>query len=221
MNLLKILLPLLLINVSCNDSGCCAKPQNNGQVSQAKIKNTQKSYGYDIGDIATDFKLKNIDGKMVSLADYKDAKGFIVVFTATHCPFSKAYEDRIVALDKKYKSKGYPVIAINPTNPEKYEADSYENMQILAKKKGFTFPFLLDVGQKIFPQYGATNTPHFFVLENTSQGNKVAYIGAMDDNAQDPSGVTKRYVEDAVDALIAGKKPKITKTKAIGCGIIR
>jgi len=182
---------------------------------------SQNKYGYGIGDIATDFKLKNVDGRMVSLADYKEAKGFIVVFTATHCPFSKAYEDRINALDKKYKNKGFPVIAINPTNPAIYEEDSYENMQILAKKKGFTFPFLLDVGQKIYPQYGATNTPHFFVLEKTNQGNKVAYIGALDDNAQNPSAITKRYVEDAVDALLAGRQPKVTKTKAIGCGISR
>ncbi|MEP0710528.1 thioredoxin family protein [Algoriphagus sp.] len=147
--------------------------------------------GYEIGDLATDFNLKNVDGEMVSLANYADAKGFIVVFTCNHCPFSQAYEERIIALDKKYKAQGFPVIAINPTDPEKYESDSFENMQKQAKEKGYTFPYLLDVGQKIFPQYGATNTPHVYVLTKTAEGNKVAYIGAIDDNAKNPAAVQK------------------------------
>lgn len=180
---------------------------------------TPQSAGYDVGDLATDFNLKNVDNKMVSLANYKDAKGFIIAFTCNHCPFSQAYEERIIALDKKYSDKGYPVIAINPTDPAKYESDSFENMQKRAEEKGYTFPYLLDIGQKIFPQYGATNTPHLYVLKKTAEGNKVAYLGAIDDNAKDPAGVTKKYVEDAVNALLAGKTPKVTKTKAIGCTI--
>ncbi|MCK4751476.1 MAG: redoxin domain-containing protein, partial [Bacteroidales bacterium] len=68
--------------------------------------------GYKVGDKASDFKLENIDGKYVSLADYPDAKGFVVVFTCNGCPYAKAYQDRIIELDKKYKQKGYPVIAI-------------------------------------------------------------------------------------------------------------
>ena len=177
--------------------------------------------GYKVGDLATDFKLKNVDGKMVSLADYADAKGFIVVFTCNHCPFSQAYEDRIIALDKKYSAKGFPVIAINPTDPEQYDSDSFENMQKQAKEKGYTFPYLLDVGQKIFPQYGATNTPHVYVLNKSNGGNKVAYIGAIDDNAKSPAAVQKKYVEAAVDSLLAGKSPAVTHTKAIGCTISR
>ncbi len=177
--------------------------------------------GYQIGDLATDFNLKNVDGKMVSLTNYTDAKGFIVVFTCNHCPFSQAYEERIIALDKKYKAKGFPVIAINPTDPEKYESDSFENMQKQAKEKGYTFPYLLDVGQKIFPQYGATNTPHVYVLNKTSGGNKVAYIGAIDDNAKNPAAVQKKYVEAAVESLLSGKSPTVTQTKAIGCTISR
>lgn len=177
--------------------------------------------GYKIGDQAADFNLKNVDGKMVSLGNYKDAKGFIVVFTCNHCPFSQAYEERIIALDKKYKAKGFPVIAINPTDPEKYESDSFENMQLQAKEKGYTFPYLLDVGQKIFPQYGATNTPHVYVLTKTAEGNKVAYIGAIDDNAKNTAAVQKKYVEAAVESLLAGNSPAVTQTKAIGCTISR
>lgn len=175
--------------------------------------------GYAIGDYATDFKLKNVDGKMVSLSDYKDAKGYLVIFTCNTCPYSVAYEDRIIALDKKYAAKGVPVIAINPNNPEKQPRDSYELMQVRAKEKGFTFPYLFDEGQKVFPQYGATRTPHVFLLEKTEKGNKVRYIGAIDDNYQDADAATANYVEDAVDAMLAKETIKMETTKAIGCSI--
>ena len=175
--------------------------------------------GYDIGDIATDFKLKNIDGKMVSLSDYKNAKGFIVIFTCNTCPYAVAYEDRIIALDKKYKAKGYPVIAIMPNNPDSKPGDAYEQMQKRAKVKGFTYPYLMDEGQKIYPQYGATKTPHVYVLQKTTKGNEVKYIGAIDDNYQDVDAVEVKYTEDAVDALLSGKEVPETKTRAIGCSI--
>tara|TARA_B100001146_G_scaffold41095_1_gene34823 strand:+ start:35 stop:673 length:639 start_codon:yes stop_codon:yes gene_type:complete len=175
--------------------------------------------GYEIGDVATDFKLKNIDGKQVSLSDYSTAKGFIVVFTTNHCPYAKSYENRIVALDKKYKTKGYPVIAINPNNPDKNEQDSFENMQIRAKQKSFTFPYLLDEGQKIYPQYGATKTPHVYILEKENKELIVKYIGAIDDNYQDVNAVEVNFVENAVDELLAGEEVSVKTTKAIGCSI--
>lgn len=180
---------------------------------------TTTETGYKIGDIATDFSLKNVDDKMVSLADYKDAKGFIVIFTCNHCPYSVAYEDRIIALDKEYKSKGYPVIAINPNNPASYPSDDFENMKIRAKEKGFTFPYLLDDGQKIFPQYGATKTPHVFILEKSDKGNVVKYIGAIDNNYQDASKADDTYVKKAINALLEGKEVAVKETKAIGCSI--
>lgn len=175
--------------------------------------------GYDIGDLATDFKLKNIDGNMVSLSDYKDAKGFIVIFTCNTCPYAVAYEDRMVALDKKYASQGYPVIAIMPNNVEVQPKDGMEHMKARAKAKGFTFPYLMDQGQKIYPQYGATKTPHVYILQKTTKGNEVKYIGAIDDNYQNAAAVKVKYVEDAVDALLSGKEIKETKTRAIGCTI--
>ncbi len=175
--------------------------------------------GYKIGDKATDFKLKNIDDTYVSLSDYKDAKGFIVVFTCNHCPFSVAYEDRIIALDKEFKSKGYPVIAINPNNPAKYPSDNFENMKIRAKEKGFTFPYLVDEGQHIFPQYGATKTPHVYILEKSASDFIVKYIGTLDNNYQDAAKADKHYVKDAVNALLDGKDISVEETKAIGCSI--
>jgi peroxiredoxin len=175
--------------------------------------------GYAVGDAATDFSLKNIDGKKVALADYKQAKGFIVVFTCNHCPYAVAYEDRIIALDKKYKPLGYPVIAINPNDPVAQPKDSYEAMQVRAKEKGFTFPYLLDDGQTIYPQYGAEKTPHVFVLKKTGNKQVVSYIGAIDNNYRNAAEATEHYVADAVDALLAGKAPAVTKTVAIGCSI--
>ena len=186
-------------------------------ITAFRLKNT--SEGYKIGDTATDFKLKNIDEKMVSLADYDAAKGFIVIFTCNHCPYSVAYEDRIIELDKKYKEKGYPVIAINPNNPAISKGDDFVSMQQRAKDKGFTFPYLFDDGQKIFPQYGATRTPHVFILNKENNELKVAYIGAIDNNSQNATAVTEKYVENAVEALLTGEKPSLDFTKAIGCSI--
>lgn len=181
--------------------------------------NTIIGEGYKVGDIATDFSLKNIDDSMVSMADFKDAKGFIVIFTCNTCPYSIAYEDRIIALDKKYKNLGYPVIAINPNDPEAQKGDSFDLMKVRAKEKGFTFPYLLDVGQKIYPQYGATKTPHVFILQKESDGLQVKYIGAIDDSSRNADAVKTKYTENAVDALLAGKTINETTTKAIGCSI--
>ena len=175
--------------------------------------------GYEVGDYATDFKLKNVDGNTVSLADYEDAKGFIVTFTCNHCPYSKMYEDRIIALDKKFKDKGFPVIAINPNNPAVSPGDDFEGMQERAKNKGFTFPYLFDDGQTIYPQYGATKTPHIFILNKDKKGLRVAYIGAIDNNARDAASVTENYVSNAVNELLEGKEVSKTSTRAIGCSI--
>lgn len=175
--------------------------------------------GYIIGDVATDFSLPNVDGEMVSLADFEDAKGFILIFTCNTCPYSVAYEDRIIALDKAYKSKGYPVIAINPNDPAAIDGDDLADMKVRATEKGFSFPYLQDVGQQVYPQYGATKTPHVFVLQKEVNNNIVRYIGAIDDSSRKPNKVKKRYVEQAVDALLAGKSPSTTTTKAIGCSI--
>lgn len=188
-------------------------------VAYTTKSNHTEAAGYKVGNYATDFALKNVDDQIVSLSDFSDAKGFILVFTCNHCPFSVANEDRIIELDKKYKDQGYPVIAINPNNPVSYPSDNFENMKKRASEKGFTFPYLMDEGQKIYPQYGATKTPHVYVLEKTKKGNKVAYIGAIDNNARNAEAATERYVEDAVEALLKGKQPKIKETKAIGCSI--
>ena len=175
--------------------------------------------GYAPGSKAVDFKLKNVDGKMVSLADYKDAKGFIVTFTCNHCPFSQAYEDRLIALHNKYASKGYPVVAINSNDKTIAPDDSFEGMVERSKEKKFPFVYLYDESQEIAKTYGATRTPHMYVLNKEGKELVVKYIGAIDDNTDEPSQVTKKYVETAVDEIIAGKPVSTNATKAIGCTI--
>ena len=189
-------------------------------ISSFKMKNDSvNGGGYTIGDAITTINLLNIDNKMVSLTDYPNAKGFIIIFTCNTCPFSIANEERIIALDQEFKTKGYPVIAINPNNPNVQPDDTFELMQQKAKDKGFTFPYLVDKGQKIYPQFGATKTPHTYIVQKMSGKNIVKYIGAIDDNVRDASNVKERFVANAVYKLLEGKEVSIKETKAIGCSI--
>ena len=177
--------------------------------------------GLDIGQIAPDFKLKNVDGRILSLNDVLDAhgngaKGYIVTFTCNTCPYAVMYEDRLIDLHNKFAPKGWPVVAIQPNDPTQKPGDGFEEMKIRAGEKGFPFVYLFDEGQKVFPQYGATKTPHVFLLDGT---RKVRYIGAIDNNPQDAADATRHYVAEAIEAIEAGKSPDPAVTKAIGCGI--
>ena len=174
---------------------------------------------YKPGDNATDFNLKNVDGNMVSPKDYPAAKGFIVIFTCNHCPFSQAYEQRIIDLDKKYAPQGYPVIAINSNDPAVVPEDSFEKMAERAAERKYSFPYLYDNTQEVAKAYGATRTPHVFVLSRNGNNMIVKYTGAIDNNTDDAAAADKKYVENAVDALIAGKTVAVQETKAIGCTI--
>ena len=180
-------------------------------------KNVYK--GYKPGDKALGFTLKNVDGNNFGLADVSDNKGVILIFTCNHCPFSVAYEDRIIALSKKYKEQGFPVLAINPNDPVAYPADSYENMIERASEKGFDFPYLLDETQEIAKAYGAMKTPHVYILSKKESDYIVEYVGAIDDNSNEPDQVKIKYVENAIEELLQGKKVTTNYTKAIGCGI--
>ena len=172
--------------------------------------------GYEVGDTADDFNLKNIDDNFVSLADFEEANGFIVIFTCNTCPVAKQYEDRIIALHAKYASQGFPVIAINPNDPEIKPGDSFAAMKTRAADKGFDFPYLFDADQTVYPAYGATKTPHVFLLDDQ---RVVKYIGAIDDSPQSASGVEETYLENAIEAMKSGNDPDPSFTKAIGCSI--
>ncbi len=184
-------------------------------LSQA-ILSPPLSSGYQIGDQADDFNLINIDGKKISMSNYPDAKGFVIIFTCNHCPYSVAYEDRIIDLNAEYAPKGIQIIAINPNDPVASPGDSYENMVIRAKEKNFTFPYLFDDQQKIYPKFGATRTPHVFLLDKE---RIVRYIGAIDDNVQDAQSVKSRYLANAINNMLMQKEINPEYTKAIGCTI--
>ena len=175
--------------------------------------------GLKIGDDAKDFSLKNIDGSMVSLASYSADNGLVVIFTCNHCPFSKAYEDRIIQINSMYAEKGFPVIAINPNDEISVPEDSYDNMKIRAKEKGFVFPYIQDATQQIAKTYGATRTPHVYLLKNNSGVFSIAYIGAIDDNHSDAENVKEKYLANAIESLMQNKSANPDFTKAIGCSI--
>jgi thiol-disulfide isomerase/thioredoxin len=175
-----------------------------GRIAAAELK---------IGAAAPDFQgIVGIDDQKHALADYKDARLLVLVFTCNHCPVAKAYEDRLVALQKEYAAKGVRFVAVNVNNlPD----DRLDKMKERAKKKGFNFPYLYDSTQKIGRDYGATVTPHVFVLD---AGRKLAYRGAIDDNMAAVE-VKKHYLREALDALLDGKQPTETITKQFGCSI--
>ena len=171
-----------------------------------------------VGDKAPTFTLTNVDDKSVSLEDYSNKKGVIVIFTCNHCPYAKAYEDRIIALQTKHGAN-FPVIAINPNDATEYPDDSFENMKIRAKEKAFNFPYLHDQSQETAKAYGAKKTPHVYLLTKTADGFVISYIGAIDDNYTDASKVKEKHVENAITAVESGKKVSTNFTAAVGCAI--
>lgn len=175
--------------------------------------------GYKVGDTVQDFHLKNVDGKSVSLADRKDVKGYIIAFTCNTCPVAKAYESRIIALNEQFAPKGYPVLAIQSNDAERSPGDSYDAMKERATTKKYGFPYVYDQDQSVARAFGATNTPHMFVVKREGVGFQIAYIGAIDNNQRDAAAADKKYIETAVSELLAGKPVTTPSARAIGCGI--
>jgi peroxiredoxin len=148
------------------------------------------------------------DGKVYSLSDFADAKVIVIAFTCNGCPVAVAYEDRFNEFAKNYSGKGVQLIAINTSAGESIEAAAKR-----AEEKGFVFPYLRDDSQEVTRAYGATCTPHLFILD---QGRNVAYMGSFDDSQKNPK---EYYVVDAVESLLAGQTPEKQITKQFGCSI--
>lgn len=167
----------------------------------------------DIGKPAPAWKeLLGVDGKRHSLDDLKFAKLVVVVFACNHCPVVKAYERRLIRFVDDYRDKGVEFVAISVS---RLPSDQLPQMKTRASDSGFNFPYLIDPTQKIARAYGATCTPHLFVLD---QQRRVAYMGKIDDHL-DESKVGERFLRDAVDALLAGKQPEVVETRQVGCDI--
>ncbi|MEZ4894445.1 MAG: thioredoxin family protein [Saprospiraceae bacterium] len=172
--------------------------------------------GYIVGDRVENFSLKNVDGNFVSLSDYAGKKGVLVVFTCNHCPYAQIYEQRIIDLHKKYAPMGVPVLAINPNSPLVVPMDSYEEMQKRAALKKYPYPYLYDEDQYVMRMFGASRTPHVFLLDSS---RVVRYIGAIDDNPESPNSAKNHWTESAVNAMLSGKKPNPDFTRAVGCTV--
>lgn len=165
------------------------------------------------GDPAPAWKgLPGVDGKNHSMADLADKDVIVVVFTCVSCPAAEDYEERIAQFAKKHVGPKMALVAINVNaTPE----DRLPQMKERAKEKGYTYPYLYDETQKIAKLYGATYTPEFFVL---NKERKVVYMGAFDDR-DDPKNVTKNFLDDAIAAALAGKRPAVQESLARGCRI--
>ncbi len=174
---------------------------------------------YTLGEEVAPFSLKNVDERTISLADYKTQRGVIVVFTSNHCPFFKAYEDRILALDRKFGPQGFPVLAIMSGDQALYEDDTFAQMQVRAQAKNYTFPYLHDGVRAVARSFGATRTPQVYVLKRSGDRFTVEYVGSVDNSPQDPANVQRAYVDEAVTSLLASKPVVTPLTKAIGCAI--
>lgn len=191
----------------------------------ALLPNVQAQKSQQVGQEIIDFKLKNAANTMngvdmeVSLEDYNNVKGYIVVFTCNQCSFSRAYEERIIALHRKFVMKGYPVIAINSNDATIIPADNYDNMKRCAKEKNYPFAYLHDASQKVAMNFGATYTPQVFLIQKKKDKNIIRYTGAIDDNIQNADLVKENHLADTVEALLKGELPTKKVIPNTGCTI--
>jgi peroxiredoxin len=165
----------------------------------------------------TDTKLKSATtGQEVSIGKQAGPQGTLVVFTSNNCPYAKAWEERIVTLGNTFAKKGVGILLVNSNNPGISESDTFELMQARAKERGMTFPYAVDPGSAVARAFGASKTPEAYLFD---KAGTLVYHGTIDDNHEEPGKVTKTYLKDALDAVVAGKKPPLAETKSLGCGI--
>jgi peroxiredoxin len=188
-------------------------------VLTSPVCRAQVRQGYTLGDVVADFSLKNVDGKLVTLGDFRNQRGIIVVFTSNHCPFSNAYEDRLMALNQKFAQQGFSIVAIMSNDPTAYVDDTFAQMKERAKEKNYSFPYLLDDTQAVARAFGASRTPQVFVLNQANGKFVLEYTGAIDDNPLDKAEVQRQYVDEAVSSLLINRPVQSPITKPIGCAI--
>jgi thiol-disulfide isomerase/thioredoxin len=210
MRTLAVAMTLVGIVTLCAEKRASAQSASSSATSADRKKADDK---FSVGDPAPAFEgLVGTDDKKHSLEEFKEAKAVALVFTCNHCPVAKAYEDRLIALQKDYADKDVQVVAINVNN---VEDDKLPAMKERAEEKGFEFPYLYDPTQKVGRDYGAKVTPHVFLLDAR---RNLAFVGPVDDS-QDERKVKRKYLREAIDAVLAGKKPEAAEVKPFGCGI--
>ena len=169
-----------------------------------------------IGDKLPEFSLVATNGRECNPYEFEESKIIVVMFTCNHCPYVKAYEQRLIDLQKDFADKAVSFIAINANDEVNYPEDSFENMVKRAKEKGYNFPYLRDKTQEVVKAFGASYTPEVFVFD---QNRILQYHGCVDDNWKEPDKVTKQNLREAIEAILAGEKVERPDTQAIGCTV--
>jgi len=169
-----------------------------------------------IGDQAIPFALPGVDGQQHSLQDYADKLAVVVIFSCNHCPYVRAWEDRMTQIQGDYANKGVQLVAISANDASKYPADSFDNMKVRAQQKGFNFPYLYDETQEVARTYGAERTPEVFLFDNSGA---LRYHGAIDDNYETPGAVRSHHLRLALDSVLASQSPPVVETPPVGCTI--
>jgi len=162
------------------------------------------------------FALPGVAGKTYSPEDFGEAKALAVIFWCNHCPYVRAWEDRVIAVQHEFAGRGVRFVLINSNDPAKYPEDSFEQMQVRARLKAYPFPYLFDESQEVARRYGATRTPEIFLFD---AARTLRYHGAPDDNSEDPQAVRQHYLRDAVEAVLADQAPAVAETPPRGCSI--
>jgi peroxiredoxin len=168
-----------------------------------------------LGSKAPDFNLRGVDGKMHTLTSFSVKPVLVVVFSCNHCPYVKAYEDRMITIQRDYASRGVQLVAINSNDEKSYPEDSFAQMVVRAKEKGFNFPYLRDQDQTAVEHYRAVCTPHVFVFDSR---RRLRYRGRIDDS-RDPLNVKSPDLRNALDDLTAGREVRVPDTKPFGCSV--
>ena len=213
---MKIILPVVMIYYAVTASAAIVNKSVTNKIENIEITSAQT---LKVGDQVANFSLKSTSGGNVSLTDFNSSKGVIVVFTSNHCPFAKAYEDRLIALNSKFSPQGIKLLAINSSDQNLHPDDSFDKMKERASTKGYNFSYLSDDNQVVAKSFGATREPQAFLLQKKGSAFVVTYIGMIDDNPQDPQGVLKYYIDEAASSLLENKPVVTTLTKPVGCPI--
>jgi peroxiredoxin len=168
------------------------------------------------GEKAVPFELTGVDDRRHALEDYADKEAVAVIFTCNHCPYARAWEDRLIGIQSDYAARGVQLVAINANDANKYPDDSFPRMKERSEEQGFNFPYLYDESQEVARAYGAERTPEIFLFD---KGGSLRYHGTVDDNYEDPAAVNAHYLREALEAVLAGREPSTTETTPVGCTI--
>jgi peroxiredoxin len=174
-----------------------------------------QSYKLKAGAPAPGFELPGVDGRTHTLASFADKPVLVVVFSCNHCPYVQAFEERMVAVQRDYASKGVQLVAINSNDERDYPEDGFDHMVARAKAQGYNFPYLRDATQRVADAYGAVCTPHVLVFD---RARTLRYQGRIEDG-RDPAQTTRRDLREALDDLVARREVRVPETPAFGCSV--